>query len=261
MTYNVRYGIESDTTDVNSWFKRKQKIGKLIKSYSPSLIGLQEPRKFQLDDLVEMFPHFKIVGSGRDDGMDDGEFSAILFDERLFKLIEENTLWLSDTPNSPSYGWGASYRRIVTYAKFITIQDSTTFWFLNTHFDHLSELSKINSSNFVANLIDRMCGQYPVILTGDFNFTKDFIGHTIITSDSNRVKMSDAQDISGIIDRSGNSTFNGFNPIAVPNYKIDYIFVNKKIKVLSHLIIDDKIENLFPSDHMPILSVINFSDD
>jgi hypothetical protein len=47
-----------------------------------------------------------------------GEHSAIFYNSDKFKLLEENTFWLSETPEKPSKGWDAAYNRVCTYGLF-----------------------------------------------------------------------------------------------------------------------------------------------
>jgi endonuclease/exonuclease/phosphatase family metal-dependent hydrolase len=39
--------------------------------------------------------------------------------------------------------------------------------------------------------------------------------------------------------------------------RIDYILVNKKVNPVSYEIIDKKIDGQYPSDHLPIVTVLN----
>jgi len=51
----------------------------------------------------------------------------------------------------------------------------------------------------------------------------------------------------------GKITFNAFGKKTEIESPIDFIFVNRCVKVLTHRVIDDTLEGLYPSDHFPVL--------
>lgn len=65
--------------------------------------------------------------------------------------------------------------------------------------------------------------------------------------------MKDAIELSKFNNYGVSFTFNGFNHNMISGRKIDHIFVNDKVDVQHHAIIGDKINNLYPSDHMPVI--------
>ena len=53
---------------------------------------------------------------GRDrDGDNKGEHCAIYYKKDRFKVLKHGDFWYSETPDIPSYGWGARCRRICTW--------------------------------------------------------------------------------------------------------------------------------------------------
>ena len=122
---------------------------------------------------------------------------------------------------------------------------------MNAHFDHIGEIARTESSNLILNKIDEYSNDYPVILTGDFNYTSSSDGYKIITS-----KLFDAITISKQQSTGGNITFNGFGKEIVPDNKIDFIFVNDKTTVLNHIIDTTIFNGSYPSDHYPVISEI-----
>ncbi|MEX2396513.1 MAG: hypothetical protein WD491_05775, partial [Balneolales bacterium] len=117
MSYNIRMNTESD--GINAWPHRKDHVAEMIGSkYLPGVAGLQEVLKGQLDDLQERLPEYAWVGQGRDDGKEAGEFSPIFYNTNKFEVIEDQTFWLSETPEVPgSISWDAAITRVVTSAR------------------------------------------------------------------------------------------------------------------------------------------------
>ena len=248
MTYNIRCGYCEDSSSVNHWSKRKFLLAYLIKSHNPDLIGLQEAEQFQIKDLVEMLDDYDWSGVGREDGKEKGESAAILFRKDRFTLEEQKTLWLSQTPKIVSKGWDAALNRTVTISLLKDIITSKEFYFLNTHFDHIGEKARTESSKLFIDEINKFPRKIPVILTGDFNYTASSDGYKIITS-----KLFDAMNISEQKSTGGNITFNGFGKDIKPNNKIDFIFVNSNVEVLTHLIDTTTYNGFYPSDHYPVI--------
>ena len=249
MTYNIRCGYCEDSSSVNNWSKRKHLVADLIKSHKPDLIGLQEAEQFQIKDLVDMLEVYNWYGVGRDDGKEKGESAAIFYRKDRFIVDGQKTLWLSETPEIISRGWDAALNRTVTITLLEDIITSREFYFLNTHFDHIGEKARTESSKLFIEEINKFPPDVPVILTGDFNYTSSSDGYKIITSN-----LSDAMTISKQESTGGNITFNGFGNDIRPNNKIDFIFVNNNVEVLKHLIDTTTCNGFYPSDHYPVIA-------
>jgi endonuclease/exonuclease/phosphatase family metal-dependent hydrolase len=251
MTCNIRCGNCEDSSSVNHWSKRKFLVAHLIRNNNPDLIGLQEAEQFQIKDLVKLLDDCNWYGLGREDGKEKGEAAAILYRKNRFLLEEQKTLWLSETPDIVSKGWDAALNRTVSIIKLKELKSGKEFYFSNTHFDHIGEIAKTESSKLIINEIEKVSSKYPVILTGDFNYTSSSAGYKIITS-----KLFDAMMISKQESKGGNITFNGFGKDIQPDNKIDFIFVNNNVSALTHLIDTTNYNGLYPSDHYPVISEI-----
>jgi endonuclease/exonuclease/phosphatase family metal-dependent hydrolase len=251
MTYNIRCGFCEDSSDVNNWSKRKYLVSYLIKNHNPDLIGLQEAEMFQVKELIEMLDEYDWYGVSREDGKEGGESTAILYKTKRFKLEEKHTIWLSETPELVSKGWDAAYKRTVTIAKLKDLKSQKEFYYLNTHFDHKGETARTESSLLIVKEINKYSQNYPLILTGDFNYTSSSEGYKIITG-----ILLDSKSISKKESFGGNITFNGFGKDIQPDNKIDFIFVNNKIEVLNHLIDTTTFNGFYPSDHYPVIADI-----
>lgn len=250
MTYNIRCGYCEDSSDVNNWSNRKYLVAYMIKTHSPDLIGLQEAEMFQVKELIEMLDEYDWYGVSREDGKEGGESTAILFRKNRFTVEEKKTLWLSETPELVSKGWDAMYKRTVTIIKLKDLMSSIEFYYFNTHFDHIGEVARTESSEMIVNEIGKFSTEYPVILSGDFNYRSTSDGYKIITN-----KIFDTQSISKN-KSGGNITFNGFGKDIQPDNKIDFIFVNNEVEVLNHLIDTTTFNGLYPSDHYPVITEI-----
>lgn len=247
MTYNIRCGYCEDSSNVNNWSKRKYFVAYVIKNHNPDLIGLQEAEMFQIKELIEMLDEYDWYGVSREDGKEGGESTAILYRTKRFKLEEKRTIWLSETPELVSKGWDAAFKRTVTIAKLKDLKSKKELYYLNTHLDHIGETARSESSRLIVKEIDKYSKDYPIILSGDFNYTSTAEGYKIITS-----KLSDSKYISKAESIGGNITFNGFGNDIKPDNKIDFVFVNERVEVLNHIIDTTTFNGLYPSDHYPV---------
>ncbi len=116
MTLNIRYDNPKDKP--NSWPERKAEMVLLLNHYEPDIFGIQEGLEHQVKYLDSCLLEYAYIGVGRDDGKKAGEYSAIFYDSTSFKVVENSTFWLSETPEEISVGWDASMERICTYGLF-----------------------------------------------------------------------------------------------------------------------------------------------
>ena len=257
MTYNIRFAGDVEKEGINSWNNRKELVAGMIRFHHSDIIGLQEALLPQLNDLTELLPGYSWIGVGRDDGKSNGEFSAILFRNDRFKVIRHSTFWLSDTPEIPSRGWDAALPRIVTWAKFKDKETKKIFFVFNTHYDHIGESARNNSSKLLLKNLRGISKNLPVIVTGDFNTGSTTEAYKIIVDKSDQeLNLYDAQSISKTSHYGSNVSFNGFGKAIEPGNKIDFIFVTKHIDVLQHGVIDETVDGRYPSDHMPVIAEV-----
>ena len=252
MTYNIRLSLESDKE--NSWDNRKEDALALMSYYHPDYFGVQEAVPQQMVDIKTNLKDYDYVGVGRDDGKNQGEYSAIFYDKNKLEVVKSGTFWLSETPEKPSKGWDAAYNRVCTYAFFKIKKSGKKFLAMNIHFDHVGDVARVNSSKLILEKIKELNPQnLPLTLTGDFNLTDDSEPIKIISKSLDNVYYHSRKPHYGPI-----GTFTAFDVNTIPKDRIDYIFV-KGFDVQSNRTINDRRENLlYPSDHFPILAEISF---
>ncbi len=166
-TYNIRLDTFMDEQD--QWVNRKENVKALIVNSEWDVLGLQEAKQNQLDDLKEL-ADYQFVGLGRSDD-ENNEYNPIAFKPARFALIESGTFWLSITPDIPSqaFEWQADCPRICTWVRLKQKSNDKEFFFFNTHFDHISEEARFQSALLIKKEIDNLAKNKPVFLTGDFN--------------------------------------------------------------------------------------------
>lgn len=259
MSFNIRYANPEDGE--NYWPNRRIQLASMIQFYEADIIGIQEALRVQLDDLMRLLPEYKWIGVCRTDGTTqpdpDNEFSAILYKEDVFEVIQESTFWLSDKPDVVgSVGWDAALPRIATWAEFKHQDSGKSFFFFNTHFDHRGEQARVESARLIIDRTKQIAGKAPIILTGDFNALPSSDPYQTLTQKSNPLAFRDAIDTSREPHFGPLSTFNGFKFPEKKGVRIDYIFIKNAVKVLKHAILAATWNGKWPSDHLPVLAKI-----
>jgi endonuclease/exonuclease/phosphatase family metal-dependent hydrolase len=255
MSFNIRYSTLRDSA--NAWLYRKDKAASQIQFHEAQIVGLQEALHEQVMDLKARLPQFAHVGVARDDGKTKGEYSCILYDSTRFKVLESTTFWLSETPTvAGSKSWDAAITRIVTWAKFKDLQSKKTFYFFNTHFDHIGKVARRESAKMLLAAVQRIAGKEVAIITGDFNAKPQDEPIQVLLNSANRVL--DTKALSKTPHYGPTGTFNGFGPKENSDEPIDYIFVNRPIEVLQHATLSQTWAGLFSSDHFPVFAQLKW---
>lgn len=254
MTYNIRLDVAVDGE--NDWSHRRDFFSSQIRFYEPDIWGVQEATPNEMDDLDKLLPEYGHVGIGRD-GIGKGEASAIFFKKDRFKVSNEQTFWLSETPNKVSKGWDASYIRICTYALFRDKKSKQTFWVFNTHLDNNGLVARAKGIEMIlAKMNEVNKKDYPIIFTGDFNSEPD--SELLINL---RKVMTDSREASEQKPFGPSGSFNGFKYNEPVTRLIDYIFVDKsgRFKIRKYAVLSESINLRFPSDHFPVFVEMTFS--
>lgn len=257
LTFNIRFGTAPDGP--NHWSNRKDAVIDLIRRGAYDFVGLQEALRFQIDEIRQALPHLEEIGVGREDGKQAGEYSAILYDGRRWRVVDQDTFWLSDTPTVPgSKNWGNNIPRIVTWGRFAESATGRELYVFNTHFDHQSQPSREKSAALLARRLAQREPLRPVVVTGDFNAAEDnpaikFLKGEMAESpirllDTFRLAHPDAQEV---------GTFHAFQG-GTSGGKIDYVFIESGGVVVRAEILHDCENGKYPSDHYPVMAEVEW---
>lgn len=255
-TFNVRYDNPADS--LNNWQYRKDSVASFIKSQNIDIVGMQEVLHNQLEDLKARLPEYDEVGVGRDDGKTKGEYAPLFFKKDRFEMLDNNTFWLSQYPDSAGFiGWDGACTRIATWAKLKDKRTGKIFMAVNTHFDHVGVEARTKGALLIIEKIKEIVGDRPAVLTGDFNVSDQWDAYKTITT--NEFVMKDAFKTAE--SREGvDYTFHNFGQIPADSCeKIDYIFITPQIKVKDAFIPqEDRETGRFLSDHNPHVATLEF---
>jgi endonuclease/exonuclease/phosphatase family metal-dependent hydrolase len=250
MTYNLRY--ENTIDGENNWPDRRDFLLSQINYYEPEIFGTQEGIANQLKYLDDNLENYKYIGIGRDEdtGNGTGEFAAIFYNIKKFKVLESGTFWLSENPSKPGKGWDAAQNRICTYGLFQGIKDGKKFWLFNTHFDHRGDIARAESAKLILKQIKSINKKnYPFVLSGDLNLTPDQEPVKLLAKE-----LNDSRSICVTKPFGPEETFTNFQVCVKPEKRIDYIFTSEEnITVKKYAVLTDVQNVRYASDHYPVL--------
>jgi endonuclease/exonuclease/phosphatase family metal-dependent hydrolase len=244
MSFNIR---NSSDTGTEAWDLRLVNLVPLVKNADPDLIGFQEVLHNQYLDLIERFPEYAHYGIGRDDGVNAGERAAIFYKKDRFSLLEAGNFWLSQTPDTPSFGWDAVCIRICTYIKVLDNKTQKKLMHLNTHLDHEGQTAMLESAKLIRKKMLEM--DMPAFVTGDFNINEKSAPYDVMTQKG----LSDAKYTAKSSMACG--TFHGYCPSDnISNESpIDYLFHTPGFEIESYKVLVNGSKGKYTSDHYPVL--------
>ncbi len=260
-TYNLRNdNNKEDAKNGNGWQQRYPVITSLLRFHGFDIFGTQEGLHHQLENLKDSLLGFDYIGVGRDDGKQAGEYSAIFYDTRKFKVTQQGNFWLSETEDRPNKGWDAVLPRICSLGLFREIKTGYTFYMFNLHMDHVGVKARAESAKLILKKIKDMTNGRPVILTGDFNVDQTSESYQLLATSG---VLFDAYETTKLR-YALTGSFNGFKPNLATNSRIDHIFLTKDFTVQRYGILDDTYRSKdgdtgvarMPSDHFPVMAEV-----
>jgi endonuclease/exonuclease/phosphatase family metal-dependent hydrolase len=172
LSFNVRQATNEQVAS-NNWDFRKVACVDMIEDQKPTVIGLQEAvyssqwtyLKEQLDSDYDGY------GVGRDDGATSGETMGILWKKSDVEKLKTGTFWLSDSPDTPSKGWGGQYNRCVTWGLFKIKATGQIFVYMNTHLELSESVRSKEMALIIKKFAELNTDHYPQFFSADCNAT------------------------------------------------------------------------------------------
>ena len=250
VSFNIRYGTPGDGE--NKWKSRRSRVMTIFNKYKDGIIATQEALPLQIDEILDEVSQFDVVFRSRTVEEKKGESNAIFFNKKVWKLVENETFWFSDTPSEPATrSWGNTLPRIATIAILEYKSSGKKIRLLNAHLDHRSDYSRQRSVELLLRKLMTEVEPMPTIMLGDFNETPE--GENIA-----RIEEYFTDTYSG--DELEGCTYHNWNGGSHCD-RIDYIFYQKseELKLLNFTIDRWKNKYFYPSDHYPIVAKFSFN--
>ena len=259
MTFNVRRRVALVRPgSPDRWAIRKRLVQRIMAAEQPTVLGVQEALADQAEFVADALgPRYRWVGRGRNPSGTD-EHCPIFYDADRLELTDWRQLALSATPDEHgSRSWGNLIRRVIVSAAFTDLGTGGRLVALNTHLDHLSRRSRLESARLIARLVqesrseDRDAG---IVVTGDFNTDEASTVFRVLTAEG---LLHDAWQTAAEQVTPQWGTFSNYRRRARPGGKrIDLILVGQGVEVLRIGINAARFEGRAASDHEPVQAVV-----
>lgn len=224
---------------------RIHSIEALIDKYHPDVIGAQEVTSSMMKYMDKILSEYQVCGKHRK-SMINNEANPVFFRKDRFELINEKTLWLSDTPETEGSRYALSqFPRIVTIVRLKDRRTGEETTFASTHLDvNFASIRNLQAARLCLLLSHE---KSPVCVMGDFNSH----AHNDSIMTICRAGYEDCADV-----RLGSTLRGQIGSTRFSNMPIDHIFVDccfsrKEIRKLT-----ETPHGIWPSDHYPLFAVL-----
>jgi endonuclease/exonuclease/phosphatase family metal-dependent hydrolase len=265
MSFNIRFARigHSEAAPENNWadsaHPRRERTIRVIREAMPDLLGVQEAREVQINDLKEALPEYEFYGIGRDDGKSGGEFSGIFFLKDRFTQKNAGSFWLSETPDQP--GTTFSFNKLPRIASWVKLTDKKAnreFVFLNMHWDHQDASAREKTGVLVRERLKTIASEVPAIVTGDLNSHEDTKAFTaLVGATGEGRKLLDSYRELHPERTKNESTFDDWNG-RIKGSRIDFVLYTDEFKPVAADIVRTNYDGLWPSDHYPVTATLRF---
>ncbi|MBE6796489.1 MAG: endonuclease/exonuclease/phosphatase family protein [Ruminococcaceae bacterium] len=243
MSFNIR----CTNVGKDSWEDRIGIVSQTIIESEADSVGVQEATPEWMAALRETVGDmYAYVGVGRDDGDNEGEYSAIFYLKDKYNAIDSGTFWLSETPDKVSFGWDAACRRVCTWVVLENKETSEKYVHINSHFDHIGISARKNSVDMIVDKAKEYT-DLPVVFTADMNVKQGSDNYNQFVE-------------SGVLRDTKFATTNTmdyctYHDTKPQNHKddvIDYVMINEHFDAVAYRVVTEGIDGRFVSDHYPI---------
>lgn len=240
MSFNIR------CTNVgrDSWEDRIGIVTDTIVNSEADSVGVQEATPEWMATLKETLKDYDYVGVARDDGENQGEYSAVFYLKDKYNLVDSGTFWLSETPETPSLGWDAACFRICTWAVLENKETKEQYVHVNSHFDHVGIKAREESVKMILAHIEKY-KDLPVVFTADMNVKEGSDNYVEFTKVLNDTKYL-AKDTMDYL------TYHDTKPSKFEGEVIDYVMVNDNFEASTYKVVTAGIDERYVSDHFPV---------
>ncbi|NEO28748.1 MAG: hypothetical protein F6K03_18205, partial [Kamptonema sp. SIO4C4] len=168
MTFNIRGSCKED--GVSIWENRADLNIKTIQKYAPDLLGFQELQAGNLKNYQQKLREYNYC-LGKPYNREGRQlYNAIFWKANQFKVLQNNSFYLSETPEKWSTSWESARVRCATWVILENLERNYQVLHLNTHLDHLSVTARQEGIKLILQQLATLReNNRTVLLTGDFN--------------------------------------------------------------------------------------------
>ena len=242
---NIRFDNPADGS--LAWPHRRSFLAELLRSHQPDIIGTQEGRRPQIEDLAGLLPDHNLSAQGRQ-WIEERMYPCLFFRKNSFGTLACGDAWLSDAPQEAGSSFnGSAFPRLCTWNR-ISLQ-AQSFFIANVHLDYLDEGVRLKQALVLVEEIKKQVKPTDrLILMGDFNDAPGSQCHGAILEGLGSVRAPWIE-VRGKEEPSHRSFTQAYDEA----HRIDWIFVDHRIEVEDIFLDKSHRQDLWPSDHYPLV--------
>jgi endonuclease/exonuclease/phosphatase family metal-dependent hydrolase len=250
MTFNLRFATPIDGP--NEWEFRKELVVEVIHNHLPDLLGTQEGTVPQLSYLAEHLAGYLPLTAHRQ--VDPTcQYPTIFYRADRLQVLESDEFWLSETPRvHRSLSWGSAFPRMVTYGLFRETGRNTSFYFIDTHLDHVSAAARREGARMIREFFFPL--NQPLILVGDFNEPPDEAVYQELIRGDGPLRDTWRWEQPSAAEVPSQHGFDG----RPRGSRIDWILAAPGFKVRRVAMVADNQNGRYPSDHYPYEAEVEY---
>jgi endonuclease/exonuclease/phosphatase family metal-dependent hydrolase len=262
MSFNIRFARAGHSEEAveNNWadpnHPRRERVVRVIREAAPDLLGVQEARHEQIEDLRDALPEYEFYGIGRDDGKTEGEYSGIYFRKARFSQKDAGSFWLSATPEKA--GTTFSFNKLPRIASWVRLTDNKSnreLVLLNMHWDHQDKTAHETSATLVLERLATLAKRVPVIVMGDLNTTEDTPAYKLLLRAD--VGLADSYRKLHPARSPDEASFGGWTGLSKGS-RIDFILHTTDLNPVAAEILRTSYDGRWPSDHYPVTATLTW---
>ena len=171
VSLNLRY---AHSADMHNQGHREPRIVDFVKSFRPDSFGTQECEVFWRERLDATVSE---LGYVRAQSIHENPMACknnIWYDAQRNQLVDSGVIWLSETPEVASKGFGSRFFISAAYAVLKSMETGRCVAHVNTHLDVFKPETRMRELDVLKAKITELEDKgYAVLVTGDFNDEED----------------------------------------------------------------------------------------
>lgn len=255
---NLRWALKA--TDNNQSI-REPRVYNFMKTKMPDSLGVQECEEFwrvRLQATIGKLGYVAVQEKIYSEGGSYAFKNYIWYNSNTTKLVEGGRIWLSETPDKPSQGFGATNYISAGWAILENKETGAQYVHINTHLFVGDAAIRTKEYEVLSAKIKEFTDKgYKVFVTGDFNTSTASDIYKGMTTD-----MFDARYSAAITTQMGTYTAYSKEGVDIPvsSYKTgDFVFHNDDENVCAEKFeVYDKWDGGYMSDHNALLVEFTF---
>ena len=249
---NIRGAVYKDGK--NEWPLRKTLAVSTIINHDPDIIAFQEMQGenfIYMGDALEKYERFQ---GQLYDNYHPHSYLSIFWKKDLWDYIDSGGFWLSKTPWRFSSSWDSNWVRACSWIKLKDKNSKAKIMVMDTHLDYNYPISQQEG---VKLILRKAASSFikDIIILGDFNDQDNSSIRNIMADagyiDSFKYMKTDSKKESGHAFTYHRFLGENYSGILT---RMDRILFSSLLKINNFWIIKDRVGEMFPSDHYPIMS-------